>query len=64
MTYWIYQDANQRWRWKLTDDKGVTIAGSMAYPDEATCREGIWLTKNSTMAQVKQQAPATPTKGS
>lgn len=54
MTYIVYKDRNQQWRWQLVhNSNGKIIADSgEAYWNKSDCLHGIALTKASATANV------------
>jgi uncharacterized protein YegP (UPF0339 family) len=56
MTYWIYKDAQNEWRWYLEAANNRKIANSgEGYKHEADCQAAIFLVKGSNGAPVKKK---------
>jgi uncharacterized protein YegP (UPF0339 family) len=56
MTYWMYQDPQNQWRWTLEAANGKKIANSgEGYHNKADCQSAINLVKGSANAPVKER---------
>jgi uncharacterized protein YegP (UPF0339 family) len=56
MTYWIYKDAQNEWRWYLEAANNRKIANSgEGYKNESDCQAAILLVKGSKDAPVKKK---------
>jgi uncharacterized protein YegP (UPF0339 family) len=56
MTYWIFKDASNQWRWHLTADNNRIIATSgESYHNKADCLTAIGLVKASAAAPVRER---------
>lgn len=55
MTYYMYRDTNNQWRWRLVAANNRTIASSgEGYRNESDCLAAIDLVKGSSSAPVRK----------
>lgn len=56
MTYWIYKDAQNQWRWTLEAANNRKIANSgEGYYNKQDCLAAIQLVKGSAAAPIKER---------
>lgn len=56
MVFWIYEDANNQWRWRLLAENNRIVADSgESYINKTDCLHGIDLVKGSTDAPVYEK---------
>lgn len=56
MVYWVYQDTNKEWRWRLRAANNRIIATSgEGYVNRQDCYHAIQLVKSSSAAPVQEE---------
>ena len=55
MTYYMYKDASNQWRWRLEAANNKIIASSgEGYHNKADCKHGIELVQGSAKAPIRE----------